>query len=102
MVICEAFALGVPVAASRLGSLPGIVTEGQNGILFAPKNAADLLEKVKSVWEVPEKLEAMGQKASQEFIQNYTADVNYETLMHIYSCAMENRRTRGLKNAKRP
>jgi glycosyltransferase involved in cell wall biosynthesis len=36
MVIREAFAFGVPVAASRLGSLAELVKEGTNGFLFHP------------------------------------------------------------------
>lgn len=100
MVICEAFALGVPVAASRLGSLPGIVTEGLNGVLFGPGDASQLLRNVKEVWEAPVKLSAMGREALQEFNRNYSSDANYQTLMQIYSSAMANRRRKGLEDER--
>ncbi len=45
MVVREAFALGVPVIASRLGPLPDIVEEGVAGALFEAGNAQDLLER---------------------------------------------------------
>ena len=52
MVIREAFALGVPVAASRLGSMPDIVEDGKNGILFEPGDVENLLQKVKWFYAV--------------------------------------------------
>jgi glycosyltransferase involved in cell wall biosynthesis len=42
LVISEAFALGLPVVASRLGGMAEMVTDGKNGILFTPGDAADL------------------------------------------------------------
>lgn len=92
MVIREAFALGVPVAASRLGSMPDIVTEGQNGVLFTPGDAQDLLRKVRDVWERQERLAVMAVNARKEFEEKYTAGRNYERLMEIYGFAMERRK----------
>ena len=88
MVIREAFALGVPVAASRLGSLPHLVEDGQNGVLFEPGKTKDLLRVLQKLWRQPDKLPAMGQKARVDFEEKYTAAVNYEILMEIYQAAM--------------
>jgi glycosyltransferase involved in cell wall biosynthesis len=89
MVIREAFALGVPVAASRLGSLPHLVEDGQNGVLFEPGNTKDLLRLLQKLWRQPDKLPAMGRKARVDFEEKYTAAVNYEILMEIYQAAIE-------------
>ena len=94
MAIREAFALGVPVAASQLGSMPDIVTDGQDGVLFLPGNADDLLEKVSSVWQKPEMMSAMAENARKAFEERYTAERNYEMLMEIYRRAMERRAAR--------
>jgi glycosyltransferase involved in cell wall biosynthesis len=88
MVIREAFALGVPVAASRLGSMPCLVEEGVNGVLFAPGDADDLLQRVKSLWNTPERLATMAGNARADFETKYTEDVNYRTLMAIYESAI--------------
>ncbi len=91
MVIREAFALGVPVAASRIGALPDIVDEGKNGVLFAPGSSDDLLNVVKREWQ-ESKLQAMAKGAREKFDHEYSATTNYEMLMNIYRKAMAQRR----------
>ncbi len=47
LVIKEAFAAGLPVVASNLGGMAEMVSDGQNGLLFAPGDAADLRRALK-------------------------------------------------------
>jgi glycosyltransferase involved in cell wall biosynthesis len=96
MAIREAFALGVPVAASRLGSLPCLVQEEENGVLFEPGNYSDLLRVLRQLWNMPEKLAALGRKARADFEEKYTDSVNYEALMNIYQTAIELRSRRNI------
>jgi glycosyltransferase involved in cell wall biosynthesis len=91
MVIREAFALGVPVAASRVGSLPFIVDEGTNGVLFQPGDPEDLHDRVRGVWS-NSGLGRMGEAARAKFDREYTAETNYKSLMRIYHLAMARRR----------
>lgn len=92
MVIREAFALGVPVVASRLGSMPCLVEEGRTGRLFEPGDANDLGRCIKSLWMKQNELGNMAAAARAEFEAKYTAEANYAMLMEIYRSAMENRR----------
>jgi glycosyltransferase involved in cell wall biosynthesis len=92
MVIREAFALGVPMAASRLGSMPGLVQDGRNGVLFEPGNSEDLLRQVRGVWGKDDLLARMGAAAREEFEARYTAEANYRILMDIYKTAIDHRR----------
>lgn len=92
MVIREAFALGVPVAASRLGSMPDIVDDGKNGVLFTPGDPRDLLQKIQAVWENPAQAAAMAKNARQTFEGRYTAQTNYTLLMDIYQNAVKRRK----------
>jgi glycosyltransferase involved in cell wall biosynthesis len=43
MVVAEAMAFGKPVIGSRRGGIPEMVTDGENGILFEPSNADELV-----------------------------------------------------------
>jgi glycosyltransferase involved in cell wall biosynthesis len=92
MVIREAFAMGVPVAASRLGSMPCLVQDGRNGVLFTPGNAEDLLRQVRGAWGEDDLLARMGAAAREEFDARYTAEANYRMLIDIYQAAIGHRR----------
>jgi glycosyltransferase involved in cell wall biosynthesis len=92
MVIREAFAHGVPVAGSDIGSIPDIVDDGVNGVLFKPGNSEDILEKVKGLWNDQDRLELLAKAAKEKFEKFYTADINYQILMDIYQKAIENRK----------
>ena len=89
MVIREAFALGVPVAASRLGAMESLVTHNENGVLFEPGNSQDIAHTVRDCWDDQVKLSEMGAAARAEFEAKYTAERNYEILMNIYQAAIE-------------
>ncbi len=42
LVIREAFMAGVPVVGARIGGIPEIVTDGENGLLYDPRSTAAL------------------------------------------------------------
>ncbi len=92
MVIQEAFALGVPVAASRIGPLPDIIDDGKVGILFSPGSSEDLLDAAKGLWGDSHTLEGMGKAARDKFESEHSADANYGVLLRIYQNAMSRRR----------
>ena len=92
MVIRESFALGVPVAASRLGAMESLITHSKNGILFEPGNSKDICQSMKECWNDQEKLSDMGAAARAEFEEKYTAETNYKMLMKIYQAAIEERK----------
>ena len=94
MVVQEAFALGVPVAASNIGSLPYLVAENKNGKLFIPGDAGDILSCVKGLLADDERLRILGESARHEFDEKYTAEKNYIALMAIYRAATKHRERR--------
>ncbi len=51
--IKEAFAAGLPVVASNLGGMAELVSDGQNGLLFAPGDAADLRRALHRLLDEP-------------------------------------------------
>jgi len=95
MVIQEAFALGVPVAASDIGSLPYLITENINGRLFPPGNAEALLSCVTKLLNDDAALQLLGAGAKRDFDAHYTAEENYSLLMAVYAAAAEHRKAKG-------
>lgn len=84
MTIIEAFACGVPVIASDLGSMAAVVEHGRTGLHFEAGNPGDLAARVREWWQPPERMAALRTAARQEFEAKYTAAENYERLMDIY------------------
>jgi len=93
-VIMEAFASGVPVIASDLGSMPELVTSHQTGLLFKGGDAADLVTKVRWAFEHPQELAPMRMAARREYESKHSAPKNYQMLVGIYQRAMESARSR--------
>lgn len=87
-VLVEAFACGVPVIASRLGSLAEIVTDGQTGLLFEPGNAAELAERIRWAQAHPQEMARMGEAARAEYEAKYNPEQNVDQLTAIYRRAM--------------
>lgn len=88
MTVVEAFATGLPVVASNLGSLATLVDDGRTGLHFAAGNAADLAAKVRWALSNSSDLARMRLRARSEFEVNYTAEMNYAMLMGIYTKAL--------------
>jgi glycosyltransferase involved in cell wall biosynthesis len=59
----EAMATGLPVVAARAGALPELVTDDQNGYLFAPGDASTAAHALACVLQDGEKGRAMGHES---------------------------------------
>jgi glycosyltransferase involved in cell wall biosynthesis len=94
MTILEAFACGLSVIASNLGSLPEFVEHRRTGLLFRPGDAHDLAQQVRWAFEHPEEMAAMRVAARREYEEKYSAERNYKLLMGVYEMAIENARRR--------
>lgn len=84
LVLVEAFAHGLPVLASRLGSMAEIIKDGENGLLFMPGDTADLAAKAKWLLENPQQAQKLGENARLTYLAKYTAEHKYAQLMAIY------------------
>jgi glycosyltransferase involved in cell wall biosynthesis len=86
-VILEAFAVGLPVLASKVGSMASLVEHGYTGLHFQVGDSADLAQQVALMLNEPALRTQMGQAARATYEQYYTAERNYELLSMIYKKA---------------
>ncbi len=74
-VIYESFAVGTPVIASRIGGIPELIVEGENGWTFEPGNEAACLEAVLRIAQNPntfwEKAPHIREQAEQYALNRY-------------------------------
>jgi glycosyltransferase involved in cell wall biosynthesis len=87
MVIAEAYAAGLPIIASNVGSMSLLVDHGRTGLHVRANDPADLTAKVLWLWTHPQNRAEMSRNARIEFERKYTAEANYEALMEIYARA---------------
>ena len=85
MIIAEAFAVGLPVIASNLGSMASIVDHQRTGLHFQPGDAADLVAKVGWFLTHPSVASRMRRNAREEYETRYTAETNYRQMIEIYN-----------------
>jgi len=81
----EAFACGLPVIASRLGSMEEIVTNGLTGLHFTAGDSVDLASKVHWAWTHPKEMSEMGDNGRLEYEGKYTPDRNYEHFVRLWN-----------------
>jgi glycosyltransferase involved in cell wall biosynthesis len=84
LTMVEAFACGLPVLASRLGSMAEIVEDGITGLHFEAGNSADLADKMQWANAHPEAMISMGKNARRAYEAYYTPEINYQQLIAIY------------------
>lgn len=84
MVVLEAYAAGVPVLATRLGSFPELIEHGKTGLLFDPTSPEMLAAAVHELWGNPARCLEMGQAGYDLAHGRYSPKSNYEALIKIY------------------
>ena len=89
LVLVEAFAHGLPVVASRLGSMAEIVEDGVSGLHFDPGNPHDLAQKVQWMHKHPDECRQMGENARRVYEKKYSPEKNYKILMDVYRQTIE-------------
>jgi glycosyltransferase involved in cell wall biosynthesis len=89
MIVAEAFAAGLPVIASNLGSLSSIVDHHRTGLHFEAGQASSLVEAVRWWLAHPAEAILMRSQARLEYETRYTAEANYQQLMQIYQAALD-------------
>jgi len=88
IVMIEAFATGLPVIATRLGSAAEIVRDGTSGWHFNPEDPQDLARIIRLAWSNPEEMKHRGEMARKQYEDYYSAEKNYQMLLSIYQTAI--------------
>lgn len=88
MVTIEAFRMGVPVVATRMGGLPDIIQEGKSGFLFDPGDAEGLSHILEILSNDENLRKSVSIGARDRFVNCFSEEVYYPRLMKIYQKAI--------------
>ncbi|MBN1504764.1 MAG: glycosyltransferase family 4 protein [Candidatus Eisenbacteria bacterium] len=82
--VLESFAFGKPVVASRIGGIPEVVRDGENGLLAEPGDPGSLAEKINWLASNPSEVARMGRVARRDVEEVYSAEKHYASVMGHY------------------
>lgn len=84
-VLLEAMAMRLPVVGSNSGSVPELVSQGENGLLVPPRQSAPLAEALLTLIENPSGRKRMGQNSRKRVETNYSFRSYIQSLIGYYS-----------------
>lgn len=87
MTLVEAFAAGLPVVASNIGSIRELVLENGAGVLFEYGNVEDLAATLEWAFAHRDDMSALGQAGRAAFENKFSAAQAYANILDIYSAA---------------
>jgi glycosyltransferase involved in cell wall biosynthesis len=99
IVVIEAMLQGRPVIASRIGALSNIVDDGITGLHVAPGDAADLIEKVRTLWNQPDRCLTLGIAAREKALREYTSERVLDRFMKCYEGALADAQAKQMLSA---
>jgi glycosyltransferase involved in cell wall biosynthesis len=82
--ILEAYACGVPIVASRIGTLTDVIQDGVTGALYTSGDPDAMADAVRRVVSDPAVASEMAQQARKTFVENYSVEPAYQNLLAIY------------------
>lgn len=89
LAVIEAMAWGKPVIGSRVGGIPELVRDGQEGLLVPHGDAAALGQAMLRLQGDPELCQRMGRAGRLRVEQHYDADPHYRAVTAAYALAGE-------------
>ena len=95
----EALAAGRPVVATRVGGVPDVVVEGEDGFLVEPGATDDLADRLAELARDPELRQRMGQAGRQRVVPRYAVDRLVDDVDRLYRSLLEAERPVGTTKA---
>jgi glycosyltransferase involved in cell wall biosynthesis len=89
--VLESFAQGKTVVASRIGGIPEIVKNNDNGLLFRPGDSGDLTEKIQQLWNNPKLIERLREGSLKTIKEKFNPKAHYKKILAVYQKVISKR-----------
>ena len=86
--VLEAMEIGKPIVASRIGGIPELIADGENGYLYKADDINELKEKLMLMLDNDDKVNRFAQKSRELYESYYSPDSYYNELIKIYNKVM--------------
>lgn len=94
LAILEAMSAQRPIIATAVGGTPGLLANGECGILVPPGDTEAMAEAIADLLTNSEKARELARRARQRFLQEYTIDRMAERYLEVYQRAIDRRSRR--------
>ena len=84
LALLEGMSLGVPAIVSDFGGNPGVVTHGENGLIFETKNALDLADKLRMYFSDEALRQKLYESSHKVFDEKFRAEINTQKIENVY------------------
>jgi len=81
----EAMILGLPCIAANVGGLPGIMKDGEEGLLYPAGDVDALSEAVDKIWSNEDLKHRLMRNARERALTDHNPEMNYKRLLEIYN-----------------
>ncbi len=88
LTVVESFLHGKPVIASRVGGLPEVVEDGENGLLVVPGDPVGLAAALERLWGDRGSAARMGARGRALAEERYGSDRHHDDLLRVYRSAL--------------
>lgn len=86
--VLESMEIGKPIVASRIGGIPELIADGENGYLYKADDIKELKEKLTLLLDNDDKVNRFAQKSRELYESYYSPDSYYNELIKIYNKVM--------------
>ncbi len=83
--VMEAMAMGLPVAATRVGGLPELIEDGVNGLLIEPNDARALADRLRFLFNDPAARQKLGQAARETIRNRFSMERMIDRIQNAYT-----------------
>jgi glycosyltransferase involved in cell wall biosynthesis len=84
----EAWACGKPVIGARVGAIPSVINEGQDGLLHTYLDPTNMAQTILELLGDPSRRIRMGEAGRKKVLANYTWEIAADRLRSVYADAI--------------
>lgn len=88
IVFLEAWAAHKPVVGARIGAVPTVIDDGQDGLLIEHRSVPDLVQAIRTLLANPVLRQDMGAAGYQKVVNQYTWDIVADKFRAVYINAL--------------
>ena len=90
--ILETMEIGKPIIGSKIGGIPELIEDEENGFLYEYNNIDELATKMRLLLENDNLAQSQGKKSRKLYEEKYSEEIYYNKIYKIYKSLLEDKK----------